>query len=321
MATPEPLTPLDCNLQDFQFMPLDVLRLRDSELASNETPESCWAAVLLWCAAWHQVPAGSIPNDEQWIAKQAGYARRGRIDKEWNDVRPGALRGWVECSDGRLYHPVVAEKARDAWQSKLEQRWRSECGRVKKHNQRHGTKVVVPDFVTWVSLGCPQGQPLPVPGDSAGKSPGHGANVPGPTGSCPSDNPGDKGSKGQGEGQGQGDSSVEPSGSTAADAAPKSPEQMTKDELWAAGKSLLSQAGMPAAQCGSFVGKLVKDHGPDVVVDAVRSAVLERPADPASFLKAACQHRAGQRQTPNRQEALEARNREVARRLAAGEST
>lgn len=95
---------------------------------------------------------------------------------------------------------------------------------------------------------------------------------------------------------------------------------MTKDELWAAGRSLLSQAGMPAAQCGSFVGKLVKDHGSDVVIDAVRSAVLERPADPASFLKAACQHRAGQRTAPNRQEALEARNREVARRLAAGGS-
>lgn len=214
MASPEPLTPLDCNLQDFQFMPLDVLRLRDSELASNETPEACWAAVLLWCAAWHQVPAGSIPNDEQWIAKQAGYARRGRIDKEWNDVRPGALRGWVECSDGRLYHPVVAEKARDAWQSKLEQRWRSECGRVKKHNQRHGTKVVAPDFVTWLSLGCPQGQPLPVPGDSAQQEQGQVGNVPSPGGTSPQDNPGDKGSKGQGEGQGQGDSYVEPSGST-----------------------------------------------------------------------------------------------------------
>lgn len=70
---------------------------------------------------------------------------------------------------------------------------------------------------------------------------------------------------------------------------------MTKDELWRAGKSLLSQAGMPQAQCGSFVGKLVKDYGDLVVVDAVRAAVVARPADPAEYLKAACMHAAGQR--------------------------
>ncbi|MGH7462797.1 MAG: DUF1376 domain-containing protein, partial [Longimicrobiales bacterium] len=118
-------------------MPLDVQRLRDSELASNETPEACWAALLLWSASWHQVPAASIPNDDMWIAKHAGYQLRGKIDKSWKTVREGALRGWVECADGRLYHPVVAEKAIDAWQAKLEQRHRTECARIKKHNDRH----------------------------------------------------------------------------------------------------------------------------------------------------------------------------------------
>lgn len=94
--------------------------------------------------------------------------------------------------------------------------------------------------------------------------------------------------------------------------ASKSPEEMTKDELWSAGKSLLSQAGMPAAQCGSFVGKLVKDHGPEIVVEAVRAAVVERPADPASYLRAACKQSASGHRPVNRQEALEQRNRNVA---------
>lgn len=71
-------------------------------------------------------------------------------------------------------------------------------------------------------------------------------------------------------------------------------EQMTKDELWAAGKSLLQQSGMPGKQCGSFVGKLVKDYGSEIVIEAVQSAVVERPADPASFLKAACMARKGE---------------------------
>ena len=93
---------------------------------------------------------------------------------------------------------------------------------------------------------------------------------------------------------------------------------MPRDELWKAGKSLLAQAGMPVAQCGSFVGKLVKDYGDAVVVEAVRAAVVARPADPVSYLKAACQGTAGERRLPNRQEALETRNRNVADAWAAG---
>ncbi|WP_436312985.1 hypothetical protein [Variovorax sp. LjRoot84] len=170
-------------------MPLDVARLRDSDLASDESPEACWAAVLIWAASWHQVPAASIPDNDNWIAKQAGYAQRGKIAKEWAAVRPGALRGWVLCSDGRYYHPVVAEKARDAWKSKLEQRWKSESARIKKHNQRHGTSIPCLEFDAWIDAGRPQGQQLFVPGDSA---------------DLLGDKPKDSGSKRQGERQGQG---------------------------------------------------------------------------------------------------------------------
>lgn len=186
---PAPLVPAEVDLRDFAFMPLDVQRLRDSDLASDETPEACWAAVLLWCASWHQVPAGSIPDSDEWQAKHAGYKAQGRIAPGWRKVKRGALRGWVACSDGRLYHPVIAEKAIDAWRSKLRQRWSTECGRIKKHNQRHGLSLPVPDFEAWLSSGCPQGQPLPVPEDKPTVSPG---------------SPDKSGSKGQGEGQGQG---------------------------------------------------------------------------------------------------------------------
>jgi uncharacterized protein YdaU (DUF1376 family) len=105
---------------------------------------------------------------------------------------------------------------------------------------------------------------------------------------------------------------------TGGDAA-KSTEQLTKAELWTAGKSLLKASGMPQQQCGSFVGKLVKDYGDAIVVDAVRSAVVVQPADPAEYLKATCQRSAGQRQPPNRQIALEDRNRAVAEQWLANE--
>lgn len=86
------------------------------------------------------------------------------------------------------------------------------------------------------------------------------------------------------------------------------PAEMAKDELWKAGKSLLEQSGLPKAQCGSFVGKLVKDYGDQIVIDAVRAAVVARPVDPVEYLKATCMNARGQRRPDNRQVAIEQRN-------------
>lgn len=100
----------------------------------------------------------------------------------------------------------------------------------------------------------------------------------------------------------------------------KPASDLSKDELWKAGKSLLSQSGMPQAQCGSFVGKLVKDYGDAVVVDAVRAAVVARPADPAEYLKASCMRAAGQRATnePAWRAEQRARTQQAAPGVAAG---
>lgn len=118
-ALPVPPVPPEVDLRDFGFMPVDVVRVRDSQLNAEQSPAENWAAFLLWCASWHQVPAGSIPDSDVWQATQAGYARRGKIDPEWHDVRDGARRGYVTCNDGRLYHPVVCEKVLEAWESKM----------------------------------------------------------------------------------------------------------------------------------------------------------------------------------------------------------
>lgn len=91
-------------------------------------------------------------------------------------------------------------------------------------------------------------------------------------------------------------SSTSPSGDSVPDGTgDKPPADLTKAELWAAGKSLLESAGLPKAQCGSFVGKLVKDYGDQVVVEAVRAAVVEQPPSPTDYLKATCQRMAGER--------------------------
>ena len=130
----EPLVPAEVDLRDFAFMPLDVLRLRDSDLACIEDAEVFRCAVLSWCVSWHQVPAASLPDDDTLLARLLGF---GRDVKGWKRVRAaGGMRGWVACSDGRLYHDVVAEKARDAWAAKLAQRARTEAARKAREDAR-----------------------------------------------------------------------------------------------------------------------------------------------------------------------------------------
>lgn len=109
---PAPLTPADCDLRSFPFMPLDVVRLWDSDLAATASGDEFRAAVLLWCKSWHQIPAASVPNDDRILAKLAGF---GRDKRGWDRVKPIAMRGFILCNDGRLYHPVVAEKAMEAF--------------------------------------------------------------------------------------------------------------------------------------------------------------------------------------------------------------
>jgi hypothetical protein len=131
---PEPLTPAASDLRDFPYLPLDVVRLRDSDMAAVEDAEAFRAAVLLWCASWHQVPAASLPDDEAALCRLAGY---GRDMKAWRRSRSGgAMRGWVLCRDGRLYHPVVAEKANDALAAKQAQREKTKAARAARDARR-----------------------------------------------------------------------------------------------------------------------------------------------------------------------------------------
>jgi hypothetical protein len=154
-----PLTPPDCDLRNFPYLPLDVIRLRDSDLAALESAEAFRAAVLLWCASWHQIPAASLPDDDRVLANLSGF---GRMVKDWLKVRDGALRGWVKCDDGRLYHPVLAEKALSSLESKYKKEWQTELARIRKHNQRHPDnklkEIDYDDFMSIkTSVNCPIG--------------------------------------------------------------------------------------------------------------------------------------------------------------------
>jgi hypothetical protein len=107
-AHPAPPIPCDVDLRDFRFMPLDVVQLSNSETWAIADGWTAKALVNLWMRAWHQVPAGSLPDDDILLRTWAGVP-------VWESVRNVALRGFVKCSDGRLYHRVICEKALAAW--------------------------------------------------------------------------------------------------------------------------------------------------------------------------------------------------------------
>jgi len=153
MTRPPPMTPPDSDLTGFDFMPLDVVRFARSDLVAFAPPEAVLAALLLWGASWHQRPAGSLTNDDRTLAQFAGY---GRALKAWRKIKSHAMRGWVECSDGRLYHPVVAEKVNKAWLERLKQRHRTFCSAIRMNNSRNPEKTLEsPSFENWLASGRP----------------------------------------------------------------------------------------------------------------------------------------------------------------------
>lgn len=152
-----PLVAANVDLRDFQYMPLDVVRFRDSGFSALIDGEAFRAGVLLWCAAWHQVPAGSLPNDDRILANLAGY---GRNVTEWQKVKEQSLYGWIVCTDDRLYHPVVCEKVNESWQSKQQHNYIRFVDRLRKANKKAEVELKktteIPSIDLWISEGCPK---------------------------------------------------------------------------------------------------------------------------------------------------------------------
>lgn len=154
---PDPLIDSDVDLRDFAYMPLDVVRFRDSDFTAITDGEAFKAGVLLWCASWHQVPSGSLPNDNRILANLAGF---GRFIAEWEKVRAEALHGWIECSDGRIYHPTICEKALESWASKHKHQYERFVDRMRKSNKKlegeGKNSIDIPSSEQWIAAGRPK---------------------------------------------------------------------------------------------------------------------------------------------------------------------
>jgi hypothetical protein len=121
---PAPLVPPEIDLRGYSSFMFNIDRLFASELFAAGTHEECWAAFRLWCHSFKQTPPSSLPADDRLLASFAGAGRR------WPKIKTMALRGFILCSDGRLYHPVVAEQALKCWGKR--QKYRNDQERLKR---------------------------------------------------------------------------------------------------------------------------------------------------------------------------------------------
>lgn len=170
---PAPLTPADCDLRDFGWTAIYRSRLFSSSFQARASDAVWRAGVTLWLKSWEQSPAGSLPSDDVELCR---LAELGRDLKTWRKVRDdneangtvGALHGWVKCSDGRLYHKVVAEGVMEAWDRKQAQRDRTLRARIAALQKRllqmtdNEQRVRVTEEIERLSRELPQKPPNPV---------------------------------------------------------------------------------------------------------------------------------------------------------------
>ncbi|WP_212644898.1 hypothetical protein [Delftia sp. PE138] len=294
-ALPAPPYPAETRAKGWRFE-LDLERIEQSDTWALAPADLRPWLLMLWATAWKQVPCGSLPDDDQLVA-----VRIGMKPAQFAKARAVLMRGWWRADDGRLYHDTVAARVLDMLGAKVKERQRKAdyrkrreaeeaAGRVGDgHVGDPGNRLGVPDMSHGTNLGQNGDGHVGDPGrDDTGTGTGTGTGT-----RLHKDSVADAT-----DGGGSPPAPPLPRPLDPPDGSPKekTPEHMAKAELWNAAVSVLEQGGCPKAQARSFMGKLVKDYGQDVVRDAVAAAVTAQPVDAREYLRATCQHAAGQRQ-------------------------
>lgn len=115
-------------LSNHDWVPLYINRLLTSRFVARALAQGRRAdigtAVILWCEAFRQDPAGTLPDDDLTLARLAGY---GSDLDGWAEARAGALYGWSvvhvegEAPPGderRLGHRMIEKIALDMFKRK-----------------------------------------------------------------------------------------------------------------------------------------------------------------------------------------------------------
>lgn len=238
----EPLTPPDCDLRGLDYMPLLGNHLFGSEFNARANDSEWRAALTLWWAAWTQKPAASLPNDDAALCRLADL---GRDLRAWKKVKAMALYGFVECSDGRLYHKTLAEQAMIAWGKRVKERERKAEWREKRDQEKQGHNENVPRDGTGTDNGT-----------NTGQGRGQDADVPA------------DGNRRDGTGR---DNIIPFSNENGAD----DPEKA----FWDRAKAYLGKSK------SSHIGKWVSKYGREETAKAITAAQVSRAIDPPAYIE------------------------------------
>jgi len=134
----------DLDVQCLPYMPLQIERLRKSKawLRCKRNPEIAFYMVNLWMRAWHEIPAGSIEDDDDVLADAAMCS-----PEKWEELKDDILKGW-ERRDGRVWHSTVTEIATESAGKLRRNKTRTAAAREALELQRQAS---VTDTVTEIA--------------------------------------------------------------------------------------------------------------------------------------------------------------------------
>lgn len=105
---PAPPYPADTDLRKLDWVKVWRRRLLDSDTWKRGPSAVRGAAMTLWLACLDEVPAGSLPNDDE-----LNRINSRATPEEWAVLKDRIMGGWRLHQDGRLYHEVVSEVVLD----------------------------------------------------------------------------------------------------------------------------------------------------------------------------------------------------------------
>lgn len=109
---------------------LDHERIRQSDTWALASAQQRPWLLMLWMTAWEQAPCGSLPADDRLIA-----ARIGMPLQDFIEAKDVLLRGWWMADDGRLYHDTLTERVLALMAARDKAKARQEAFRGRKANQ------------------------------------------------------------------------------------------------------------------------------------------------------------------------------------------
>ncbi|MGI4813212.1 MAG: hypothetical protein ACRYGG_07740 [Janthinobacterium lividum] len=304
---PAPLSPPHCDLRGYGYMPLFGHKLFSSALYVENNDAEFRLAIRIWWSAWNQVPAGSLPASDSALALLSDY---GRNLKGWAQVREKVLRGFVKCSDGRLYHPLLCEAAVHAFGLRLksDKKRAKDRKRLQEWRDRHPKNRPDPDDDTGIDDKVPPHPGRDVTEDDRPDDTCSNTGV--DTGTDMEDErvstPAMKRVSAEGEVKVK-PSSLRSEGSEAAPltrAASKDPAptpalpRSARDIVWQDGLAIVSHlTGKSQGQCRSQIGKWLGELQDDCprLMQVLQEAQLNTPIDPMAWITRSVSNSSGKR--------------------------